>query len=387
MTVLQEVKTSIQQESGLSRRVDDLSSRACFLLCILGIAVIASAWRTNLITIDGVHDFTGFLVGSRLLGTPYLYDVPANLAVQKALTGHTAPGVIFVRLPYWAFVIRPFTWLDYRFALLIWKLLMVGALVAFSFCFPSVPRKYIALTLCWSLPLANALSISNDSPLILQLIALSLLAWRKGQHMLAGLALGLCLTKFHFLVFLPFLLLQRKYWRVLAGFSIPATLALVINFLVQPDWIVLFWRCLHLPQENMNAVPDHMPNFYSVFFGTGHPKYGVILGVLFVTIALWPICRRLSFELVMPLCIVGGVLAAPHTNNFDSLLTIPAFLLVAQFCPSLRFPSVLLLSPAAGFVYLFGPACWGSAAFVGLSMWVMFQMRNQDPSTSQTSGV
>lgn len=374
MTMSQGAKAGTLDGRVLSKPVDDLSPRACVLLCILGIVVIASVWRTNLIVLDGVHDFTGFLVGSKLLGSPYLYEVPANLAAQKALTGYTAPGVIFVRLPFWAFVMKPFTWIDYRFALVTWKLLMIGALIAFPLCLPSIGRKYVALTLCWSLPLANAIAISNDSPLVLLFIALSLLAWRSGKPMLAGLALGLCLAKFHFLIFLPLLLFQRKYWRVLAGFSIPAIPSLAINFWVQPAWINLFWRALHLPQENMNATPAHMPNFYSAFFETGLPEYGVILGFLTVPIALWPICRRLPFEFAMPLCITGAVLAAPHTNNFDSILTIPAFFMVAKFIPDLRFPAILLISPAAGFVYLFGPASWGSAAFVGLSLWVMLQL-------------
>ena len=143
--------------------------------------------------------------------------------------------------------------------------------------------------------------------------------------MLAGLAVGLCLAKVHFLVFLPLLLLRRRCWHVWPGFSIAAKLAILVNFLVQPDWISLYWRALHMPQESMNSTPKHIPNFYSVFFGTGHPEYGMVLGMVIVTIALWPICRHLPFELAMPFCILGGVLPAPHINKFESILTIPAF--------------------------------------------------------------
>jgi hypothetical protein len=45
--------------------------------------VILAAWRTNLISLEGVHDFTGFLIGARLLGSPQLYDVATNLAMQR----------------------------------------------------------------------------------------------------------------------------------------------------------------------------------------------------------------------------------------------------------------------------------------------------------------
>src|SRR5689334_20216980 len=239
----------------VSKRVEDLSPKACFLLCVCGIAVILAAWRRNLVSLEGVHDFTGFLIGARLLGSPQLYDVAANLALQKAITGYMLPGVIFVRLPFWAFVMKPFTLVDYRLALTIWKLLMMGALVAFPFAFPLQAKRYISLALCWSLPLANALATSNDAPLILLFLALSLLAWNRGRPVLAGLALGLCLAKVHFLVFLPLLLLRRRYWHVWAGFSIPATLGILINFLVQPDWISLYWQALHMPQESMNSTP------------------------------------------------------------------------------------------------------------------------------------
>src|SRR5262249_23766519 len=158
---------------------------------------------------------------------PDLYDIPANLAMQKTLTGYTLPNIIFVRPPFWAFVIKLFTFFDYRVALTVWKLFMFGALVAFSLHFSFVQTRYVAVVRCWSMPLANALSTSNDAPLTLLFIALSLVLWEHGKPVMAGLFLGLCAAKFHFLIFLPFLLLQRKYWRVLAGFSAPVLLAIL----------------------------------------------------------------------------------------------------------------------------------------------------------------
>ena len=363
-----------------------LSRRVSLILCLCGIAVIASVWRTNLVTLQGVHDFTGFFIGARLLGTPNLYDIPANLAMQKALTGYTLPNIIFVRPPFWAFVIKPFTFVDYHVALTVWKLMMFGALFAFSVSFSFVSTRYVALALCWSMPLANAFSTSNDAPLTLLFLGLSLAAWTKKKPVLSGIFLGLCLAKFHFLLFLPLLFLQRKYLRVMAGFCIPGLLAILVNFLVQPAWMSLYWKALNMPQENMNSAAGYMPNFYSAFFGTGHPGYGVALGILLATIGLWTVTRRMPFELAMPLCIVGGVLVAPHTNNFDSILTIPAFLMVAQYHPALRFPAILMLSPASGFLYIFGPAYWGSAAFVALSMWIVYRVGREQMTAPHIDG-
>lgn len=320
---------------------------------------------------DHVNDFTGFLVGAKLLGTSRLYHVSANLSAQKEVVQLTDPRFIFVRLPFWALAMKPFLGLPYRSALLLWRLILATALVVFSAVSPN--RRQAALALWLSIPAGGAILAGNDSPLILAFVGISLTCWAKGWKLAAGAVLGLCLAKFHFLIFLPLLLLRRQYRRELMGFSAAVLLLIGVNFLVQPDWIPLYWRCLHLPTENMNPNAALMPDFYSSFFWTGHAGVATVAGVLLVGTLLWPICRGLEFGAAMPLCIFGGLLAAPHTNYLDGVLFLPAIFAATHCLTKGKVLGGFLLSPVSALLCLVGPASLGPAIVVGLSLWLLWR--------------
>ena len=361
------------EESAVSTRGDiqsRLSPVQWLLLAAAGMALMLWIFIHMLSAGDPALGFTGFLAGAKLLGSSRLYEVAANLAVQRTFTAHTDPGIIFVRMPFWALVMKPFLLLPYHHALLLWRAIMAAVLIACALL-TSPARRSIALALCWSIPAVGCVYNGNDSPLILLCILISLASWRKNHHLLAGVFLGLCLAKFHFLVFLPFLLLRKENRRELIGFSLSATLLTVINFVVQPNWIPLYWQALHLPQKNMNARAALMPNFYSTFFWTGHAGVAVVAGAILVAGLLFLVCRRLPFDLAMPLCIFGGLLAAPHTNYLDGILGIPAILAAQSRFPHARPLAMFLLSPVAGLLAMIGPDSLGPAIVVTASLFLL----------------
>ena len=153
-----------------------------------------------------------------------------------------------------------------------------------------------------------------------------------------------------------------------------------INFLVQPDWLHLYWKALNMPQANMNARAGVMPNFYASFYWTGHPAPGVAAGALMVGAVLWPVCRRFGFEVALPFCILGGTLVSPHTNHLDALLAIPALLIAAQRIPGLTVAVSVLLSPVMARLYCAGPAGLGPALFVGGCLMVMARIPASQPA-------
>jgi hypothetical protein len=128
-----------------------------------------------------------------------------------------------------------------------------------------------------------------------------------------------------------------------------------------------------------------MPNFYASFSWTGHPALGVILGIALVSAVLWPICRRFPFELAMPLCILGGLLASPHANGLDGILAIPAFLAIALRFPQLAVVAGVLLSPVAACLYIVGPPSLGPALFVAASLWLMYRVSRTGALESEGS--
>lgn len=336
----------------------------CFLLSIPGIPLLLLFMLAGA---DHVSDFTGFLVGAKLLGTSRIYDVAANLAQQRAFVGDANPGVIFVRLPFWALAMKPFLHLSYDHALLLWRVI-IGAILIACALISEKDRPFFFLALSWSVAAAGSLHSGNDSPLILLFMLLSLIFWRRGRHLLAGLALGFCLAKFHFLIFLPLLLLRQENRRELLGFLISVAALTSVNFAVQPDWIRLYWQALHLPQQNMNARAAYMPNFYSAFFWTGHAGLAVVLGAVLVLAFIWPICRRMPFDFALPFCIFAGLIAAPHTNYLDGVLAIPAILAASRQFPRVRPLAIFLLSPVVGMLSYIGPATTGPAIILSASL-------------------
>jgi len=364
-------KTAVSR-SGLSRLRASLYCAIGLLVTQLAVAAIG----VRAMELDKIRDFTGFYIGARLLGTDRIYDVPANVAMQRTLTGRTKDDVVFVRPPFWAAAIKPLTALPYRKALLLWKLLIIGCTLSFIWLFPLCPRRYTAIGVFWSLPVALAVAIAQDTPLILLWLALALMAWRCGRPMLCGALLALCLPKFYALVMLPLLLFQRRYFKVLTGFATVGLVAVAINFAVQPNWIRLYWAALNLPARHMNGRPSMMPNFYSLFAWTGHPGTGVVIGVAVVMVALWPICRKASFELALTSCLLGGVFASYHANDSDAILAIPALLGAAAQYRQLVPWAAVALSPVAfaGFLFywpsiaapMFLLPCLAIIVFVGI---------------------
>jgi len=359
----------------------DLPIGVFIALSLVGVALLLSLFsRMNF----PVNDFTGFWIGAKLLGSPYLYDIPANLALQKSMTGQTVDGLIYVRPPFFAAAIRTLTVLPYETAIQLWRLVLLTSLTAFVALFPLTRRRYTALAISWSLLVPLAIAIPNDVSVVLLILTLAICAWRNGRPILAGALLGLCLAKFHFLVFLPLVLFRTQYRRVLAGFSAVALGLVLVNFLVQPNWDPLYWKALNMPQQNMNWHPDSMPNFYSSFFRTGHSTAGVIVGALLVSALLWRICSSHRFEISLAFCILGGTLVSPHTNHIDTLLGLPALLAVAYRMPGIvRVIAAVLVSPAGAWLYLLGPPGIGPAIFVAgclLVMWLVARKTDSAPT-------
>src|ERR1051325_11978512 len=80
---------------------------------------------------------------------------------------------------------KPFLFLPYGFAVFLWRGLLATALLAFIVMSKHHARN-VGLAVCWSIPAAPSLAISNDAPLILLFIGLSLACRAKGWHFAAG---------------------------------------------------------------------------------------------------------------------------------------------------------------------------------------------------------
>jgi hypothetical protein len=119
------------------------------LVLIAAIALAGIALRAvTLAKLDRAElcgsDFAVFYAGGILLGTPELYSASAAQAIQTRVMGCTTQSAIFVRLPYFAALIRPWTWLPFWTAFALWRLAIVVALAVFVWLWPA-PREWSLL--------------------------------------------------------------------------------------------------------------------------------------------------------------------------------------------------------------------------------------------------
>src|SRR5215472_6155882 len=76
-------------------------------------------------------DFPVFYSSAKLLGTPDLYSPEAVQRVQQQLIGCHSAAAAFIRLPYFAALIRPFTFLPVGTAFVLWRVLLLAAELGF----------------------------------------------------------------------------------------------------------------------------------------------------------------------------------------------------------------------------------------------------------------
>jgi hypothetical protein len=175
---------------------------------------------------------------------------------------------------------------------------------------------------CWSLPAALCVLMAQDTTFLLIWIALSLASWRKGRPFLAGLIFSMCLAKFHFLTFIPLLLLLQRRWRFGLGFATGSVLLLGVSFAVQG----IHWPAdyLHmLLHGNAQPARDVMYNIRGALPDSPQAFYIYLAGCAVVAVLVAAICLRREFDLALCLCLLGALMVSPHVYAQDYVLAVP----------------------------------------------------------------
>ena len=108
-----------------------LARRAAFVLCLLAMALWGAALPWQRVW-AGHNDFMQLYAGGTLAGTSELYSSGANRAMGEQL-GFWMPAVQFVRLPYYALLLKPLTILPYHTAYVVFQGACLAAALAFAF--------------------------------------------------------------------------------------------------------------------------------------------------------------------------------------------------------------------------------------------------------------
>jgi glycosyl transferase family 87 len=217
--------------------------------------VIRPVWRTQ-----GVMDASSFRSAAQLLGGPGLYNPNAVLANQRQQIDQTldlGSVRVFLRPPWYALAVKWMAWLPYRTAMALWKIGLLVGCALFVLLWRG-NRSAAALAVCWSFPIAAALEQGQDTVWLLVLVAAALALVTRGRELSAGFVLSLCFIKFHLLLFLPLLLVGKRF-RLAAGFVTGSTVLWAVSTVVQgPSWPLAFLRQLTLPDlhSGITAMPS-----------------------------------------------------------------------------------------------------------------------------------
>jgi hypothetical protein len=317
-------------------------------LAFLGMLIAAQPDRI----LRGHNDFIQLYAGAQLAGTPDLYSREANLKLIQQTHGFTMETVVYTRPPFYAVVLKPLAWLPYQAAYAIYSLASLCAILWFVWRFqkecPALP-----VLAAMSFPVFVTLCTGQDAAFLLASLGASILLMRKRRDFAGGLVLCVLAIKFHLFVFLPLALLLRKRWQVLAG-SAAGSLGLLVIGGWQP--LLDYYKVLRDPWIHYSA--EHMPNLHGVssILGGGWLLEGALIAALLVGF-VWISNSTDSFELVLALSLVGGLLVSYHSGIADDIVLYPALVLIlsATSDHKIRALAALMLTPIPFVMVMVGP--------------------------------
>jgi hypothetical protein len=299
-----------------------ITTTTTIIICLLGCGVLGGSLIMARNQVAGT-DFLAFYAGGRLAATGHLYDPQAIWKIQTEAIGKYGPSLLFIRLPCFALFLWPLARLPYAIAQLIWLAIQMAG-VAAAICSWPGSRKLAMIVICWSLPVIMCFADGTDTPLVL----LWLVLWRrlevKNRHVWAGLALALCIAKFHLFLILPLLLFRHRRWLVIKGLVIGASALLGLSFLSAGwRWPVGY---LHvLTASRINPGRAVMPNIH----GLVPPELETPMVILVVMLSCAAIFK-LDYSDALIVTFFGSFLCSYHAYVMDGVVLLPAILLAIE---------------------------------------------------------
>ncbi|MBZ5580240.1 MAG: DUF2029 domain-containing protein [Acidobacteriia bacterium] len=276
------------------------------------------------------NDFASFYSGGhalRVSGLAELYREQLNSPLEQP----------FVRPPAYALLILPFTYLSFPVAFWLW----VGVqLLVFGGCLWWAQDwiGWAAALSCFFPPMLLGISHAQDSAVMLAAVVAAFAFSRSERPVLAGLALGLGVVKFHLFLLWPAALIVQRRWKMLAGLIATAMAAVVISIsLVGVGGLASYGRLLAGGRLSP-ATPEPLYQYgisglwANLHIGVGPIMYVVAGGV--AGLSLFAVRQRGLHELfvVVP---AASLAIAPHVLYYDpSLLLLSLWIGLSLWSPS-----------------------------------------------------
>ena len=331
------------------------------MLCLLSLSISIWAGRRAVTTDD---DFAGIYAAAQLAGTGHLFDVDriSRLEANHQPKPHALP---FLRLPFYALVWKPLTWLPYGAARWTWAVLNVAAMLACLWLWPCGSRWAKAFVLC-SYPFVYNLILGQDTAIFLLFAIGGCRLLQKKRDWAAGGLLSLCAIKFHLALLLPFALIARRKWGAIGGATAGVLALAGMSAMEGLNWPV---RELHSIQAE-HIGPAEMPTFFgfSVWF-RGHELIEAVLAIALTVLVYRIVSGAANLWMATAATLAGGLLVSHHAYLYDAVVLMPLLLVAVESGRGRRI-AFILISPLC-YVWrptaLAHPALWPLIQFAVLS--------------------
>jgi hypothetical protein len=289
-------------------------------------------------------DFSVTYVGAKLIHDGKardLYDFHKQQEVRDSLFRKPSP-LFFEHPPFEALILSPLAGLPYRTAYLMWGIFNAALLwcsIIFLRPFLLWPKEHLAYTFLWALfaPLIVTLYQGQSSLVLFAIYALTFWLLKSRRDFLAGLALGIGLFKFQFVIPFALILFLLKRWRVSAGFVVSSL------FLGVLSTIAVGWRGLYdyarfiftiasNPQNESYGSAVDMPTLHGLIYAVlgqniSHAALsGVVVLVSLVLLAWvtwsWRLSDDTNFDVMFAAALTAALVSGSHmfTHDFSPLI-------------------------------------------------------------------
>jgi hypothetical protein len=325
-------------------------------LCVYGAVLYFQPWENIERILLGRNDFIQLYAGAKLVGTLNLYNGAALEQIQIEEAGMQSENIHYTRLPFYAFLLQPLTWLPYRAAYTLFQ--TINLLCFFWFLWQFIPAsRELAAFASISLPLYAMLENGQDVGLLLFLASSSVVLARRNLDFCAGLVLSLCAIKPHLFVLMPVVMILQRRWLILFGNAVGGVALLAVSFAVGGwNWPYAYW--LNLAGQTKNL--DYMSNIHTVSaqLGSGPLDFAVeiFLSACVVVITVFLALKIADYELAFTFGLIGSMLISFHSYTQDCLLLLLplAIVLSRPVAKSVRSLTELVASPIANALMLVG---------------------------------
>jgi hypothetical protein len=351
------------------------TTRACVIglaAALIGLPLTGWVFFIKRMVPDGHADFrANYTAGYMLRTGKPLYDPSAELEAQNRAVSPSPVTLPFLHPAYEAIFYAPLSLLSFQRAY--WVFFAVN-LLALACIYRQLPELQTLRDGAWwlpaaavtaFLPLGAALVQGQDSLMLVLLLALSFRLLKEESLLWAGMILGLGVFRFQLLLPLMLCFLLWGKWKLIAGFSITASVATAVSLALADPRRYLMALSSFRNQSSalaMQAPLSHMANLCGLIRSLGGNETTVVLASAAALILAVLAGRNAMLTRQFAITITVAALTSYYMFIHDlSVVFIPLAMLIGEgalgvAAVGFAAPALMIFAPDYFYLAIIGPA-------------------------------